>query len=505
MMAAAHMPARRLSQLLAGLAEVAPADDIEIAGLAIDSREVERGDLFLACAGATTHGAEHIDDVLAAGAAAIAWEPDTRFPAHRPPRAKGGVPLLAVSRLGQQVGVIADRFYAQPSKAMTVVGITGTDGKTSCSHFIAQAVQALGRRCGVIGTLGYGLYGDLQPATHTTPDALRVHSLMHAMREQGAEWCVMEVSSHALEQGRVNGVHFNSAVLTNITRDHLDYHGDLAAYAAAKRRLFDMPGLAAAVINLDDDGSRKMLRHLDTAMQRIGYSLAQGPASDRIVADELRLSLDGFTMRILSPWGNATLRSTLLGRFNAGNLLAVIAVLCQAGEDFDAVIDAVAGVQTVPGRMEPVARPGLPLFVIDYAHTPGALAQVLRSLRGHLPDGGRLICVFGCGGDRDRGKRPVMGETASLLADVVILTSDNPRSEEPRSIIDDIEAGIVPGREVETVIDRGEAISRAAQIASPNDIVLVAGKGHEQVQIVGENSIPFNDREQIERLPGGAA
>ena len=487
---------RSLRELLAGLAPL-PADDRVITGLTDDSRRVRRGDLFLAVQGLQRHGLEFLPAVRAAGAAAVAWEPPYRgeLPA------EDKVLLLPVARLGHQLGVIGGRFYGQPSRRLQLVGITGTDGKTSCAHFIAQALNE-SAECGLLGTLGYGVYGQVSPARHTTPSALTLQYWLAQLQARGVRHVVMEVSSHALEQGRVAGLDFVLAVLTNLTRDHLDYHGSLAAYAAAKRRLFWEHKPAVAVLNLDDPFGGELAASLPGS--KVGYGFGKGAAIQLdgfLWGEDLELSATGLRLRVRSSWGEGTLSAGLLGRFNAHNLLAALASLVVLEIPFSEALERLSRVATVPGRMERLGgEAGQPVAVVDYAHTPHALEQVLAALREHAC--GRLWCVFGGGGDRDAGKRPLMGRVAERLADRMIITDDNPRTEDPQGIIRDILAGMANPDRAQVVRNRQEAIVRALSAAAPGDLVLIAGKGHEDYQLVGAERIPFSDRDVVRRWFG---
>jgi len=480
---------RSLRELLAGLAPV-PADDRVIAGLTDDSRRVRQGDLFLAVQGLQRHGLEFLPAVRAAGAAAVAWEPPYR--GEWPVEDK--LPLLPVARLGQQLGVIAGRFYGHPSRHLQLVGITGTDGKTSCAHFIAQALNE-SDECGILGTLGYGVYGQVIPARHTTPSALTLQHWLSQLQARGVRQVVMEVSSHALEQGRVAGLDFALAVLTNLTRDHLDYHGSLEAYAAAKRRLFWEYKPAVAVLNLDDPFGSELAASLPGS--KVGYGFGKGttsPLDGFVWGEGLELSATGLRLRVRSSWGEGILSAGLLGRFNAHNLLAALAALVVLEIPFSEALERLSRVTTVPGRMERFGgEADQPVAVVDYAHTPHALEQALAALREHAR--GRLWCIFGCGGDRDAGKRPLMGRVAERLADRVIITDDNPRTEDPQGIVQDILAGMVNPDRALVVRNRREAIVLALSTAAPGDLVLIAGKGHEDCQLVGSERIPFSDRD----------
>jgi len=488
-----------LSQLLEGLAESPP--DLEIAGLALDSRALVAGGLFLACGGARQHGLDFIDQALAQGAAAVAWEPDGAASEQRAATLGPGlqIPLLRVERLSRLASLIAGRFYGHPSRQLDLIGITGTNGKTSVSHLLAQV---MGRRapCGIVGTLGVGLPGELQATGYTTPDAVRLQAELAGLLGQGCRYVAMEVSSHALDQGRADALTFDSAVFTNISRDHFDYHGDMQNYAAAKQRLFHMPGLGSAVINLDDPLGSELLGSLAGGVETLVYSLdplAVIPpgVTGWVRALAVRPTAAGLEIELDSHWGAGRLHSPLLGRFNAANLLAVLLLLLNRGWGLEEALAGLAGAGTVAGRMEAYGAAGQPRVVIDYAHTPDALEKALQALRVHSQ--GRLLVVFGCGGDRDRGKRPLMGRLAERLADRVLVTDDNPRSESSAGIIQEILAGMQRPESVEVVADRGRAIARAVAQAAPDDLVLVAGKGHEDYQLVGRRRLHFSDREQV--------
>ncbi len=490
-----------LGALLAGYAEVPAAlASWPVNGLSADSRAVQPGDLFFALRGAHCHGLDFLDRVRTAGAQAVLWEPPDDAHDARQNGALAGegasLPLLAVPELRQKLGLIASRFYGEPSGRLAVVGITGTDGKTSCAHFIAQALShADAEPCGLLGTLGTGVYGATEPSLHTTPDPLAVQRWLAGQVARGGRYAAMEVSSHALDQGRVNGVRFAVAVLTNLTRDHLDYHGTLDAYAAAKRRLFFDHAPDWAVLNMEDALGRALAAGLPVAAPWIGYGLGAHPERlERFVwGEELALTPAGLRMRIRSSWGEGDLQAGLLGRFNAHNLLAALATLLALEMPLTEALARLARTTPVPGRMERLGGvPGQPLAVIDYAHTPHALEQALSALRAH--GGGRLWCVFGCGGDRDPGKRPPMGAVAERWADRVIVTDDNPRTEDPAQIISAILAGMQHPERVTILHDRRAAIRCALAEAAAGDRVLVAGKGHEDYQIIGGERRPFSDQ-----------
>jgi UDP-N-acetylmuramoyl-L-alanyl-D-glutamate--2,6-diaminopimelate ligase len=493
-----------LGRLLQGIKGVTVSRDVAVSGLALDSRKVQAGDLFLAVAGTKTHGLQHARQAVALGAAAVAWEPLDDAASLAEMAALLPVPVVAVPDLYSLVGLIADRFYGHPSRGLFMIGVTGTDGKTSCCHFIAQALNSDDRRCGVIGTLGYGLYDELSVATHTTPDALTVQQALSSMQQKGARCVVSEVSSHAMDQQRVRGVNFDLAVLTNLTRDHLDYHGNVEAYAEAKRKLFHTEGLRYAVINADDRFGSALLDAIPPGVAPIAYRLENEPFRTRfpaqwVIGRNLQFDVSGLRMDVMTPWGSGSLQCGLLGRFNASNLLATLASLCVSGLPFAEAMRRLAATRTVAGRMERFdTGAGHPLVVVDYAHTAGALEAALCSLRAHCS--GKLWCVFGAGGDRDHGKRPMMGAVAERFADKVVLTDDNPRTEDAHRIVDDICAGLKQPRAVHIEHDRGRAIKLALQHAGADDIVLIAGKGHETVQLIGNKALPFSDRERVRAI-----
>ncbi len=504
MMAAKELaPGVNLRELLAGIVELPPADDRPVLAVTADSRRVKPGSLFLARPGASHDARDYVDQALQAGATSVVVEAPSVHVTHR-----HAVPLIGVPDLAAWMGTITDRFYGSPSRQMWVAGVTGTNGKTSVSHFIAQALQQAmfsGTPCGLIGTLGYGILGALRPALHTTPDVVSVHRILAELRGQGAHHVVMEASSHGLEQGRLAGVAFDTAVFTNLTRDHLDYHRDMAAYGAAKRRLFQVPGLSHAVVNLDDATSAQIVDGLGTGVELIGFSLQGKARQPNLVAEQLQLSPTGLLLDVAGSYGRARLTSPLLGRFNADNLMAALATLLSLGMPLKEAAARLQAVRSVVGRMERFAGDeGQPAVVVDYAHTPDALAQVLATLREHC--GAELWCLFGCGGERDPGKRGAMGAAAEALADHVVLTDDNPRGEDGDAIIRDILRGMkAPGA---AVVERRRmtAIGNAIATAGPEDVILVAGKGHEDYQEVAGKRLPFSDMEQVQKaLRGGKA
>ena len=474
---------------------------VNITRLVSDSRAVQAGDTFVAYPGAQADGRHYIAQAVARGANAVLWDAhDFNW------NPDWNVPHLAVKDLRHQAGLIANQIYGQPSQKLWMVGVTGTNGKTSISHWLAKTFSALGRKSAVLGTLGNGFSGELQATANTTPDALLVHGLLAEYEQHGAKAAVMEVSSHALTQGRVNGVHYDVALLTNLTRDHLDYHGDMQSYAAAKRRLFDWEHLKYAVLNLDDAFGAELAESLqDGSVEVIGYGmddeslkLAERLGIRMVYGNLSQMDALGLTLQLHTSWGAAVLQSKLIGRFNASNLMGALAVLLVSETDIDAAVRELGMQKAVAGRMQTLGGKDVPAVVVDYAHTPDALEKVLLTLREVTErSGGKVICVFGCGGDRDRGKRPMMGMVASKFADVRIITSDNPRSEEPHAIIEAISQGMQG--EYQVIEDRAKAITHAISRAQPEDTVLLAGKGHEDYQEIKGVRYPFSDSEIAHR------
>ena len=477
-----------------------------VRSLRSDSREVGPGDVFFARAGSCFDGRTFIDAACEAGAAAAVYEGEGELRRH-----PSGAWLVPVADLPASLGRAASRFYGHPSRVLQVVGVTGTNGKTSVSHFVARAmaeVHGTSSRCTVLGTLGHGSLDRLEPASLTTPDSISVHRQLADMKRAGARQVVMEVSSHALDQGRVTGVRFNTAVFTNLSRDHLDYHRDMAAYGRSKRRLFETEGLGFAVVNLDDAFGRTLLSKVPESVRLLCYRLVGSGAAPELPDFRSRLEItgrlvhadaSGLEVAIHTPWGGGVVRSPLLGRFNAENLLAALAVLLTLDVPLDGACRALAAVESVAGRMQCLGGQGrVPLVVIDYAHTPDALESALRALREQSR--GRVWCVFGCGGNRDPGKRPQMGAVASKLADSLVITDDNPRSEDGWRIIEDIRTGVSDTSTVRVERDRREALRFAVEHASSEDVVLVAGKGHETWQEVGGVRRPFSDEAEVSRL-----
>lgn len=463
--------------------------DLLIRELTLDSRHVRAGDLFLAVPGGKLDGRAHIADALQRGAAAVAYEVEgaTVLPIT-------DVPLIPVKGLAAQLSDIAGRFYGEPSRHLNLVGVTGTNGKTSVTQLVAQALDLLGQHCGIVGTLGTGFYGALQSGLHTTPNPIAVQATLADLKKAGAKAVAMEVSSHGLDQGRVSALAFDVAVLTNLSRDHLDYHGTMQAYGQAKAKLFAWNDLRCRVINLDDAFGRQLAAQPQDS-RLIGYSLEDSSAY--LYCREVHFDDEGVRATLVTPQGEHHLRSTLLGRFNLSNVLAAIGALLGLDYPLDEILRVLPKLEGPVGRMQRLGGGARPLVVVDYAHTPDALEKVLMALRPHAK--GQLLCLFGCGGDRDRGKRPLMAATVERLADGVLVTDDNPRSEDPAQIFADIRAGFTAVDNVTFVAGRGVAIAQLIAGASADDVIVLAGKGHEDYQEINGERQPFSDLVEAQR------
>ncbi len=486
------MSARRALELIEALRV---RGVVAAAGISCDSRCIRRGEIFAAWPGFSSDGRRHIDAAVARGASAVLYESGNGFEL-----GATGVPAIGVASLRELAGFVAHELYGKPSESLWMTGVTGTNGKTTVSQWIAAATAFLGERCAVIGTLGSGYPGEVCETLNTTPDVLALHRSLRRFADEGAHGVAMEVSSIGLEQGRVNGVAFDTAVFTNLSRDHLDYHGSMDAYGAAKARLFEVPGLRHAVINADDGFGRELVDRVRHAGLEVIACSLQAPASGAGVGDEMlsarQIPSSAFGMHLRVHWQGVEgdLRARVVGRFNAHNLLAVVGALLVRGIAFEDALVAASRLEPPLGRMQLLGGVGEPLVVVDYAHSPDALAKLLDTCRDTASSrGGALACVFGCGGDRDPGKRPMMGEVARQRADRVVVTSDNPRSENPATIIEAVRAGAGP--EADAIADRADAIVRAIGEAGANDVVVIAGKGHETYQEVLGQRLPFSDAE----------
>lgn len=490
------MKSIKLSKLLYHLYDTALYSDPEITGLALDSRDVKPGYLFFACKGTHLDGRDFIDNAIKNGASAILAEVEdetTRF------HMKEDIPVFPVRHLNHEIGKIAAEFYEHPAKKLKIIGVTGTNGKTSCSYFVASALTQINMPCGVIGTLGIGIYPEIKSGNLTTPDAITLQKSFADFVKQSAKFVSMEASSHSIDQGRITGIEFDVGIFTNLTRDHLDYHGTMEAYGSSKQKLFDNPLTKYCVINADDAFGKKLINTLKSD-NVFAYGLSK-PLFDKkglekwIYADFIKLDLSGIHAKVFTPWGEGKLFVPLLGQFNLSNVLAVLTTLCLLKVPFDTALHCLANLSPVPGRMQTLGGINKPLVVVDYAHSPDALEKVLMALRLHCQ--GKLYCLFGCGGDRDRGKRPLMAKVAEKFADWVIVTDDNPRNEDPDQIVADIMQGFSSPDQVIVQHDRSKAIQYIIQYAEVSDCVLIAGKGAEMYQQIGNEKIAFSDVEKV--------
>jgi UDP-N-acetylmuramoyl-L-alanyl-D-glutamate--2,6-diaminopimelate ligase len=490
------MPSALLSDLLLGFtSELNKVNNTRVTGLSLDSRKIEADWLFIALATDCEQRSLYIASALDSGSTAVLY--DAEHPLSSEEQAcllQHSVSAYSVVNVSEMVSEIAARFYHHPSKEMTVLAVTGTNGKTSVSQFIAQALESQSIACGVIGTLGVGRISNLVTTNMTTPDPITVQATLAQFRDQGIEYVAIEASSHALVQGRLKAVEIDVAILTNLSRDHLDYHGDMATYSAAKFSLFEFASLSAVVLNVADTFGRTIFSNLSTRSELsfVNYD-ANGDVPAALVARNSKTNLTGISFDVEFNEHQATVNSSLLARFNIDNLLASIAGLLATGFEFETVIKAINQCHAVDGRMQTYTADGAPLVVIDFAHTSDALAHALQALHAHKTATSKVWCVFGCGGDRDTGKRPLMGHVAELNADYIVLTADNPRSEDNASIIKQILAGMAHPEKAYIEPARDQAICYAIEHATRDDIVLIAGKGHEQYQDIAGVKRPFSD------------
>ncbi|MCV2503081.1 MAG: UDP-N-acetylmuramoyl-L-alanyl-D-glutamate--2,6-diaminopimelate ligase [Neisseriaceae bacterium] len=468
--------------------QVKPLENISFQGSIIaDSRKIKNGDVFIAYRGEYVDGREFIPQAVAKGAVAIIYENTADFVA-----TDYGVPMYAVENLPRLAGIITAYLLHNTDNIIKVLGVTGTNGKTSITQWLAQALDNLGEKSAIIGTNGNGFWHELKKSTHTTPDAVSVQNLIKSYSEQGANYLSMEVSSHGIDQARVNGIEFETVVFTNLTRDHLDYHHSFENYFEVKKRLFYWDKLRHAVINIDDSYGKKLVAELKQNNPNLivnSYGFSDEAA---IHIEKANYSLEGMTLNLNSPWGKVVISNALLGAFNAQNLAATFGVLCGLGYALDKVAEVLNQIEPAKGRMQTIRYPNQPVVIVDYAHTPDALQNVLQSLHGFRNQNGKIWCVFGCGGDRDSGKRPLMGQMAEVYADYSVVTSDNPRNENPEKIIQDI----LPVKNAVLIeADREKAIAYVIQNATQEDIVLIAGKGHENYQEIAGVRHHFDDLE----------
>lgn len=486
-----------LKQLLDGLCVTDYLPEVEVYGLTLDSRKVEPGYAFVAMEGQFDHGLAYAEMAIERGAVVVFCDADfDQYCQQILSKIMTRVMCVPVKNLQRKLGVIASRLYAYPADELLITGITGTDGKTSVSHFVAQALNTSESPAAIIGTLGNGLLNALEESTHTTPDVISVHEMLFNYHQAGATSVAMEVSSHGLDQNRVAEVAFDVAVLTNLSRDHLDYHGTIESYKQAKRKLFSNSAAKSLVLNIDDSFGQEVfeLHADDRPVWLYGFDKKRVEQSKLYAyAENVELKSDGMSFMLCSSLGVAPVSLKLIGEFNIYNALACFCVCVQSGMNFNHAIKRLEKLTTVAGRMEMITVDNAPSVVVDYAHTPEALSQALINARKHVD--GKLICLFGCGGDRDTGKRPLMAQVADELSDLMIVTNDNPRNEDPDRIIDDIKAGVANAINLIVEEDREQAIKQAIALASKDDLVLIAGKGHEQFQFIGNKKIPFSDKQ----------
>ena len=487
-----------LESILEGMGIASDIPDIAVSGLQSDSRKIQPGDIFVALAGIRCHGMEFGEQALGRGAVAVLFDPKDggkKIADKLDP--KDGRVLIAIDELDQKIGFLADCFYQRPSENLIMIGVTGTDGKTSCSHFISQSMAGE-RRCAVIGTLGWGYPDQLRTTDHTTPHAIELQSILARLRQQSADVVAMEVSSHGLAQGRVNGVRFAGALITNIGRDHLDYHGTFEAYIEAKLRILSVPGLKFAVVNLDDPNFERIVEKIPETVKIFGFSRSTGnhhKVLNRVCASAIVHNEKGLSFNVVYRGSLASLNVPIFGDFNVDNMLAAVACLIAIGYSLKLSTALVENVKAIPGRMERFSSGfGNPTVIVDYAHTPQALDKVLSSVRQHCK--GHLWLVFGCGGDRDRGKRSEMGRIAEQLADRIVITDDNPRSEDGERIVEQILEGC-QRTDIHIIRDRETAIYEVINQAKSDDLVLIAGKGHETTQEINGVKYPLSDRKIV--------
>lgn len=459
--------------------------DVMVSHISLDSKDIKENGLFIALTGDQQDGRDFIAAAIDQGAVAVFYDNSDgkKMPDNK-------IPVLGIEDLRNHVGAIANNFYDKPSLKLTVIGITGTNGKTTCAHLLANILDKENERCAIIGTLGNGFPDALEPAINTTPDVISLHRQMADFFQMGARFVCMEVSSHALVQGRVNGVAFDIAMFTNLSHDHLDYHGNMDTYGDAKEKLFSISTIKHCIINCDDKFGKELINKLQTAQNNISI-ISYGIGNGMVSAQSITSNKNGIVFRAVTQDNEINISSQLFGQFNVYNLLAVLACLLEVGLSLKDSANLLGKVKPVAGRMEQFNGSNLqPLVIVDYAHTPDALEKALLAVRDHCRN--MIWCVFGCGGDRDKKKRSVMGRIASQLADYVILTNDNPRTELPEKIIKDIEAGFSSKPKI--IYEREDAIRYAITNAKSDDVVLVAGKGHETYQQIGDKKIDFSDR-----------
>lgn len=471
--------------------------------MVLDSRLAAAGDLFVAITGHKVDGRHYIPQAIAQGVSAVIAEAEG-VAADGSVSFSHNIPIIYLSQLNSRLSELAGRFYRQPSHRLQLVGVTGTNGKTTTTQLMAQWAQLLGKRSAVMGTVGNGLLGQVVPTDNTTGSAIDIQRSLDELVNQGADFAAMEVSSHGLVQHRVAALHFSASVFTNLSRDHLDYHGDMQQYEAAKLQLFTQHDAGVMVINADDDVGLRWLSQLPQATAvAVERSLPATWSGKWLQASSVNYHDGGATIEFDSSWGGGKIESRLMGAFNVSNLLLALATLLALDYDRNELLATAVQLLPVCGRMEVFSATNRPTAVVDYAHTPDALEKALIAARLHCS--GKLWCVFGCGGDRDKGKRPLMAAIAEQFADIVVVTDDNPRSEEPQAIVKDIMAGFGDASKVKAIHGRSEAVTSAIMQAGKDDVVLIAGKGHEDYQLIGNRRLDYSDRTTVAHLLGVVA
>lgn len=475
--------------LIDDLTQITEIDDVQVTGIANHSDNVQKGDLYMALEGANYHGLDFLSDVVLRGANAVIWDgcEDLIYPST--------IPMIRVPNLRENMGLIAARFFDYPSATMDLIAVTGTDGKSSVSHFIAQCLSTEKQHCGLIGTLGYGYFGSLQPSTRTTPDALTTQRIIYELKQRGVDKVVIEASSHGLAQGRLNGLEIDTAVFTNLGHDHLDYHGSQTEYMRAKRKLFEFESLKTAIINNDDAYAESMINACRKRVTVLSYSKQSSTTAAYLIKAENRKQ--GLALRISVLGKTIDIETRVFGEFNIDNLLATVLALLSHGVQVDEIVKRLTTITPVDGRMQRFGNAYTPTVFLDYAHTPQALEQVLKACRDYTES--KLVCVFGCGGERDASKRPLMGAIAQRYADYIVICDDNPRGENPERICNDILKGLSKSQNSRVIHNREQAISEAIKGATAKDVVLIAGKGHERYQIIKNKRRPFNDADVIRK------
>lgn len=489
----------KLSTLLQGIYPLPPTADRKINHIVLDSRQIQPNDLFCALKGSATDGRKFIPQAIAQGASVILCEHEKNK--KNTSYQENETLIIPLPQLREQLGELAARFYQYPAKKLKVFGVTGTNGKTSCTHYLAQLLEDANITAGIIGTLGAGRYNQLNFFGLTTPDTITLQATLNDFIQQQIRAVCMEVSSHSIDQHRIAAIDFNVGIFTNLSQDHLDYHGSMAQYAAVKKQFIAANTTQIGVINIDDSYGRQWANELSQRKPIYGFGFKSNSYPSQIpvtTATQIEMSLAGISAKIISPWGEGDFNSTLIGDFNLSNILATVTALCASGMPFADVLARVAELKAVAGRMQTLGGGQKPLAVVDYSHTPDALEKALKALRENTA--GQLICVFGCGGNRDKGKRPQMAEVAEHYADIVILTNDNPRDERPEAIAVDIMHGFARPERVIIELNRAKAIQKSIQLAQAEDCILIAGKGAEHYQIIGNEKIPFDDAETVQKF-----